>query len=759
MMPNSSGAPIFDANTHRVFAINAQHVNIPGVNLFTPNFGTWLAKLKPPLVLANPGPDRQATVGVPLTLDGSNSVALFLPLSYSWKIYKRPRGSNPKLENPNTANPTFTADKPGDYILMLTVKDIRGNRSRNTTNKVKIIAKADIAPPVLIQNFQASDNEDGQSTLTWTNPADNDLAEVIVRRKTGSYPTSHNDGDDVTPCHKTSPTPGASERCTDTGLINGTTYYYAVFSRDRTGNWNDQVVEGRNADTGRPQVLPPPLQNHPWPMFQHDAQHTGRSKYSGPTTSAVAWVTDIGTALSKFPNSSQPVIDKNGVIYIGLGYEDNSPAGKLYAINPDGSIKWVSGDLEGIPSTPAIGLDGTIYVGTRNYYLGLNGVVYSIDPANGAEKWRFICTELGDVRAITLGSDGTLYFACSSFIYALNPDGTEKWRYGSPNHGFVLPPAIGPDGTIYAVYEGHCGYVNGWIHALNPDGSLKWADYYGYGSSIPVIGPDGNIHIVTDRRCLSSGLITINPDGQQLWAKDWPAFDWLGIGPDGSIIAGARNQFLPGECCRRGGYVYAFNNEGVNLWSFERENEMFPGFVIDAQGTIFVTSQIDNTNTSQLTRVYAIRNGIEQWSIDIPGIVASLYPSLGAPGRLFVPFVIELADYGQQRQLRLYAFGNTSQSTAPSGGDNSLGVVAKRAASGNIMFSISGATAFEVTIFNLAGSQIYHSGLVIGRSLNWSGLTTDGKRVANGVYLYVVTVRTLDGRLLRSEVRKLVILR
>jgi len=29
----------------------------------------------------------------------------------------------------------------------------------------------------------------------------------------------------------------------------------------------------------------------------------------------------------------------------------------------------------------------------------------------------------------------------------------------------------------------------------------------------------------------------------------------------------------------------------------------------------------------------------------------------------------------------------------------------------------------------------------------------------SGVYLYVVTVRTLDGRLLRSEVKKLVILR
>lgn len=35
----------------------------------------------------------------------------------------------------------------------------------------------------------------------------------------------------------------------------------------------------------------------------------------------------------------------------------------------------------------------------------------------------------------------------------------------------------------------------------------------------------------------------------------------------------------------------------------------------------------------------------------------------------------------------------------------------------------------------------------------------NGNPLANGVYLYVVTVRGWDGRVLRSEVRKLVILR
>ena len=112
-------------------------------------------------------------------------------------------------------------------------------------------------PPELVTDFNASDGEDGKSTLTWTNPSDSDLAKVVVRRKSGSYPNDHADGTGV--YSDRSPNPDSSVTKTDKGLTNGETYYYAVFAKDSSANWNDIVEEGNNADLGEPKKTDQPV--------------------------------------------------------------------------------------------------------------------------------------------------------------------------------------------------------------------------------------------------------------------------------------------------------------------------------------------------------------------------------------------------------------------------------------------------------------------------------------------------------------------
>lgn len=64
----------------------------------------------------------------------------------------------------------------------------------------------------------------------------------------------------------------------------------------------------------------------------------------------------------------------------------------------------------------------------------------------------------------------------------------------------------------------------------------------------------------------------------------------------------------------------------------------------------------------------------------------------------------------------------------------------------------------QVGIFNLSGRLVFNTGWVQNGFI-WNLLNNRGEIVANGVYLYVVTVRDSDGSLIRGEAKKLVILR
>ncbi|OGF57388.1 MAG: hypothetical protein A2Z21_05990 [Candidatus Fraserbacteria bacterium RBG_16_55_9] len=68
------------------------------------------------------------------------------------------------------------------------------------------------------------------------------------------------------------------------------------------------------------------------------------------------------------------------------------------------------------------------------------------------------------------------------------------------------------------------------------------------------------------------------------------------------------------------------------------------------------------------------------------------------------------------------------------------------------------ATSMRVEIFALNGQRVVTQE-TSGSRLRWNLTTSDGQLAANGVYLYVATVRGLHGKLFQSPAKKLVILR
>ena len=119
-------------------------------------------------------------------------------------------------------------------------------------------------------------------------------------------------------------------------------------------------------------------------------------------------------------------------------------------------------------SSPAIGTDGTIYVGSWMGYL------YALNP-NGTLKWRF---QTGDSLASSpaIGADGTIYVGSSdNYIYALNPDGKLKWNYQTGDN-VASSPAIGADGTVYIGSNDSYLYAN---HGGTPlSTSAPWPKFH-----------------------------------------------------------------------------------------------------------------------------------------------------------------------------------------------------------------------------------------------------------------------------------------
>ncbi|MCD6450252.1 MAG: PEGA domain-containing protein [Thermotogaceae bacterium] len=200
---------------------------------------------------------------------------------------------------------------------------------------------------------------------------------------------------------------------------------------------------------------------------------------------------------------SSPAIGKDGTIYVGSG---SSNYYYLYAINPDGTLKWKFRTGWFVDSSPAIGKDGTIYVGSHDNYL------YAINP-DGTLKWKFK-TGGNIFSSPAIGKDGMIYIGSNDcYLYAINPDGRLKWK-GKTGGSILSSPAIGKDGTIYV------GSHDNYLYAINPNGTLRWKFKTGHISSSPAIDQDGILYIGSHDKYLYA--IITNSKG--LADSSWPMF-------------------------------------------------------------------------------------------------------------------------------------------------------------------------------------------------------------------------------------------
>lgn len=201
------------------------------------------------------------------------------------------------------------------------------------------------------------------------------------------------------------------------------------------------------------------------------------------------WKAPIGSG-----SQSSPALGQDGTIYVGTW------EGYLIAFTPNGAERWRFKTGFEIASSPAVGADNTVYVGCRDRKL------YAVDRL-GHKRWAWKTGGWVDASA-ALGADGTVYFGSwDRTFYALNPDGSKKWAFatGGP---IVSSAAIDAGGTIYF------GSHDRKFYALNPDGTKRWEfATRGAITSSPAIGRGGEIFFAS----VDGKFHALNPDGTQRW--------------------------------------------------------------------------------------------------------------------------------------------------------------------------------------------------------------------------------------------------
>ena len=212
---------------------------------------------------------------------------------------------------------------------------------------------------------------------------------------------------------------------------------------------------------------------------------------------------------------SSPSIAADGTIYITLAMEDNdSSYGKIYAYDSNGYELWKFRSDYPIFSSPSIGLDGTVYLLSSN--------LYAITP-DGVLKWKFECnTLISSFVSPVISEDETIYFPGYNVLYAVNSDGILEWKIKTDNI-MITTPAIDSNGTIYIGTLSDESNQDGDFYAINKSGNFKWQmkTYMGVGTwSSPTIAPDGTLFVGTE----NNSMLAIKTDSYGLANSSWPKF-------------------------------------------------------------------------------------------------------------------------------------------------------------------------------------------------------------------------------------------
>ncbi|GAB4210119.1 MAG: hypothetical protein Fur0023_22450 [Bacteroidia bacterium] len=315
----------------------------------------------------------------------------------------------------------------------------------------------------------------------------------------------------------------------------------------------------------------PSLADSPWPIYHHDPQFTGRSKYAGPISGNILW------ELDSLSIETSVVLGLDSTVNFLTSSHIGSLPGGLYNVNLfTGKKNWIyKANLIANGPSPLVTADGTIIIST--YY---DGKIFAISK-DGLLKWSFDSKSYITSGNINIDLDGNLYFADSAnTLYALNKSGTLGWKLKFENTPFGSVNTycpFAPDGKTIFV----SGYKNA-LYAIDIESkSVKWF-YQGEGNPkcSPIVDAQSNIYLMIRTSGDRQYLVKVNSSGKEEWRYYW----------------GSRYPYLQTPCIDKFGNIvfgfdslYSVDYKGKLRWKVDlNEGTISSPVTCDINGTIYL---------------------------------------------------------------------------------------------------------------------------------------------------------------------------
>jgi outer membrane protein assembly factor BamB len=252
--------------------------------------------------------------------------------------------------------------------------------------------------------------------------------------------------------------------------IDGSVYFtdfatlYSL-SPQGTTNWMTQV-SGNISQWGSPSIGP-----------DGTIYVTGSDLYAVAPTGQRKWVLRAPDSWSTFLISS-PAIGSDGTIYVG------NDSGQLYAVNPDGTVRWTAPTAShGFDSSPSIGPASICFAP----FFGFYSVSFS-----GGSNWNFYPSP-GTIQGCSpaFGASGNVYWGQAPGLFELQPNGTSQAVLQDSVYDLVCSsPTISQNGVLYVasfngdIYDqyGEDYGPPGTLHAYQidtPPAQSSWPMYRG----------------------------------------------------------------------------------------------------------------------------------------------------------------------------------------------------------------------------------------------------------------------------------------